>query len=210
MKKIVAKKITIMMLTMMLTAGFTASAIAAPQSTEGNIDASGVNLKSVLESFLSEPKESDKSLPKKNDVATGAGAEAAAKESDLLGKMLEFIVNEKEPTGIVIDARSYALEQTFSPLIYDEEGNIVYGKDNVDKEKAISQGLVEYTANLEAVDKGTRAGDNPLIIVAIGTRSGCNSANKVNVVVSMADAERIRKAEAEDGVLTKMAVVFVR
>ena len=210
MKKFVAKKIATMMFTMMLTAGFTASAIAAPQGTEENADVPGVNLKSVLESFLSESKESGKSLPKKNDVATGAGAEVAAKESDLLGKMLEFIVNEKEPTGIVIDTRSYVLEQTFSPLIYDEKGNIVYGKDNIDKDKAISQGLVEYTANLEAVDKGTRAGDNPLVIVAIGTRSGCNSAHKVNVVVSMADAERIKKAEAEDGVLTKMAVVFVR
>lgn len=210
MKKFVAKKIATMMFTMMLTAGLSASAIAAPQSTEGNIDASGVNLKSVFESFLSESKESGKSFPKKIDVPTGAGAEGVAKKPDVLDKMLEFIVNEKEPTGIVIDARGYSLEGTFSPLIYDEEGNIVYGKDNIDKDKAISQGLVEYTANLEAVDKGTRAGDNPLVIVAIGTRSGCNSANKVNVVVSMADTERIKKAEAEHGVLTKMAVVFVK
>lgn len=208
MKKFVAKKFATMMFTMMLTAGFAASAIAASQDTEGKADASGVNIKTVLESILSDSKASGESSFKKTDVATGA--EGAAKKPDVLDKMLEFIVNEKEPTGIVIDARSYALEQTFSPLIYDEEGNIVYGKDNVDKEKAISQGLVEYTANLEAVDKGTRAGDNPLVIVAVGTRSGCNSANKVNVVVSMADTERIKKAEAEHGVLTKMAVVFVK
>ena len=210
MKKFVAKKIATMIFTMMFAAGFSGSAIAASQDTEGKADASGVNIKTVLESILSDFKAAGESSFKKTDVATGAGAEGAAKKPDVLDKMLEFIVNEKEPTGIVIDARSYSLEQTFSPLIYDEEGNIVYGKDNVDKEKAISQGLVEYTANLEAVDKGTRAGDNPLIIVAVGTRSGCNSANKVNVVVSMADADRIKKAEAEDGVLTKMAVVFVR
>lgn len=210
MKKFVVKKIVTMMFTMMLTAGLSGSAIAAPQDTEGNTDASGVNLKIVFESILSDSKAAGELLPKENDKGTGAGAESTAKKPDVLDKMLEFIVSEKESTGIVIDARSYSLEGTFSPLIYDEEGNIVYGKDNIDKDKAISQGLVEYCANLEAVDKGTRARDNPLIIVATGTRSGCNSANKVNVVVSMADAERIKKAEAEHGVLTKMAVVFVK
>ena len=209
MRKIITRKVAQIMFAAMLTIGFSVTAVAAPQETIKNTDVPDMNVGNILAPFVSESAKIDGLLPRKETVF-GDGARKTSGELDVFQKMLEFIVHDDKPTGIIIDARGYNLEPTFSPLIYDEAGNIIYGKDNVDKEKAISQGLVEYAIDLEGGFKSVRVGENPLVINAIAAKDGCNSSNRVNVVVSMADAERIRKAESGDGVLTRMAVVFVR
>jgi hypothetical protein len=111
-------------------------------------------------------------------------------------------------TGVVIDARGLKLEATFSPVIFDENGRAVYGQQFVDANYAISQGMVEYanTKNMiKAVESGqSRAGKNPLIVKAI------RKDNKVNVVISRADADKILAANEAGGFFKKCAVVFER
>jgi len=113
-------------------------------------------------------------------------------------------------TGVVINATGMGLEPTFSPVIYDVNGRVVYGIRNLDYDKAISQGMVEYASSLEKATHGSRAGDNPLVINAVGVRGGKNSVNKVNVVVSVEDGDRILLASEKSGILQNCAVVFVR
>ena len=113
-------------------------------------------------------------------------------------------------TGVVINATGMGLEPTFSPIVYDVNGRVVYGIRNLDYDKAISQGMVEYASSLEKATHGSRAGDNPLVINAVGVRGGKNSVNKVNVVVSVEDGDRILLASEKSGILQNCAVVFVR
>lgn len=113
-------------------------------------------------------------------------------------------------TGVVINATGMGLEPTFSPVIYDVNGRIVYGIRNLDYDKAISQGMVEYAVSLEKATQGSRAGNNPLVINAVGIRGGKNSVNNVNVVVSVEDGDRILLASEKSGILQNCAVVFVR
>ncbi len=113
-------------------------------------------------------------------------------------------------TGVVINAAGMGLEPTFSPVIYDVNERIVYGIRNLDYDKAISRGMVEYAASLEKATRESRAGNNPLVINAIGVRGGKNSVNKVNVVVSVEDGDRILLASEKSGILQNCAVVFVR
>ena len=113
-------------------------------------------------------------------------------------------------TGVVINAAGMGLEPTFSPVIYDVNGRVVYGIRNLDYDKAISRGMVEYSASLEKATQGSRAGNNPLVINAVGVRGGKNSVNKVNVVVSVEDGDRILLASEKSGILQNCAVVFVR
>lgn len=113
-------------------------------------------------------------------------------------------------TGVVINATGMGLEPTFSPVVYDVNGRVVYGIRNLDYDKAISQGMVEYASSLEKATHGSRAGDNPLVINAVGVRGGKNSVNKVNVVVSVEDGDRILLASEKSGILQNCAVVFVR
>ena len=113
-------------------------------------------------------------------------------------------------TGVVINATGMGLEPTFSPVVYDVNGRIVYGIRNLDYDKAISRGMVEYAVSLEKATHGSRAGGNPLVINAVGVRGGKNSVNKVNVVVSVEDGDRILLASEKSGILQNCAVVFVR
>ncbi len=113
-------------------------------------------------------------------------------------------------TGIIIDAHGLGLESTFSPVIYDTSGRAIYGIKNIDPDFAISQGMVEYAISLDNVLTKSRAGSNPLVIKAIAVQGGRNSANRVNVVVSPEDADRILLANEKNGILENCAVVFVK
>lgn len=114
-------------------------------------------------------------------------------------------------TGVVIDASGMGLEGTFSPVIYDTNGRIVYGAQNIDYTAAINNGMVGYSRDLLSATGGSsRAGTNPLVLKAVEVRGGQNSSNPVNVVVSVEDADKILYANTKSGFLSKCAVVFVR
>ena len=111
-------------------------------------------------------------------------------------------------TGVVIDASGLGLEPTFSPVIYDDGGRVIYGVENLQYDAVINEGMVGYSHN---VNEGTeRAGNTPLIIKATQVRGGDNSTNKVNVVVSSEDADKILLANESSQILERCAVVFVR
>lgn len=113
-------------------------------------------------------------------------------------------------TGVIVDASGLGLEATFSPAILDTNGRVVYGIANVDKDIVISKGMVDYTDAVENAAVGSRAGDNPLVVKAVEVKGGKNSVNKVNVVVSVEDADRILLANEKSGMLDNLAVVFVK
>lgn len=113
-------------------------------------------------------------------------------------------------TGVIVDASGLGLEATFSPAILDTNGRVVYGIANVDKNVVISKGMVDYASAVEEATVGSRAGDNPLVVKAVEVKGGKNSINKVNVVVSVEDADRILLANEKSGMLEKLAVVFVK
>lgn len=113
-------------------------------------------------------------------------------------------------TGVVVDADNMGLEATFAPVIYDTNGRIVYGLANLDKDLAISQGMVGYANVLQDATSGNRAGDNPLVVKAVAVRGGANSVNPVNVVVTVEDADKILLANESSSMLNDTAVVFVK
>lgn len=150
-------------------------------------------------------------LPK---IMTNATPEPIAEvcEDDTVLPKKEFKQAAKlHYTGVVVDASGLGLEPTFSPVIYDVNGRAIYGAKNIDKDFAISQGMVEYSdAVANATSGSTRAGDNPLVVKAIGVRGGGNSVNNVNVIVSIEDGDRILLANQNSGMLTGCKVVFVK
>jgi len=114
-------------------------------------------------------------------------------------------------TGVIINAEGMNLERTFAPVIYDTDGRVIYGIQNLDKDLAITYGMVEYSESLEESASGnSRAGNNPLVINAVDVKGGKNSVNKVNVVVSVEDGNKILLANERSGMLVNCAVVFVK
>lgn len=113
-------------------------------------------------------------------------------------------------TGIVIDTSALGIEATFSPVIYDTDGRAVYGIENLDDEMVIDNGMVSYSDYTNDEIAVSRAGNNPLIVKAVDIRGGDNSTNKVNAVVSVADADKILSVNKNTHVLENCAVVFVK
>ena len=113
-------------------------------------------------------------------------------------------------TGVVVDATGLGLEGTFSPVIYDVNGRAIYGMRNIDKDFAISKGMVEYYNDLQTATVNSRAGANPLVVKAVNVRGGANSVNPVNVVVSVEDGDKILYANEKSGMLENKAVAFVK
>lgn len=120
-------------------------------------------------------------------------------------------VRSVDYTGIIVDASGLGLEPTFSPIIYDVNGRAIYGMLNIDKDFAISKGMVEYATDLQAAAGGTtRAGANPLVVKATSVKGGVNSVNPVNVVVSVEDGDKILLANEKANMFAQCAVVFVK
>ena len=114
-------------------------------------------------------------------------------------------------TGVVVDASGLGLEATFSPVIFDTNGRAIYGMKNINKDYAISKGMVEYSNDVQVAAGGsTRAGANPLVVKATAVKGGGNSINTVNVVVSVEDGDKILLANEKAPLLNECAVVFVK
>lgn len=147
-------------------------------------------------------------LPQYMDALEPKAIEKANKKN--LSKETIREISDMAYTGIIIDAKGLGLEPSFSPVIYDSNGRGIYGIRNIDKEFAISQGMVEYSNDLANASINSRAGNNPLVIKALATKGGGNSKNMVNVVVSVEDGDKILLANEKTGFLAKCSVVFVK
>lgn len=113
-------------------------------------------------------------------------------------------------TGIIVDASGLGLQGTFSPVVFDTHGRAIYGMLEIDKDYAISHGMVEYSGDLQAASVNSRAGANPLVVKAVSVKGGGNSVNHVNPVISVEDGDKILYANEKSGMLGKHAVVLVK
>lgn len=109
-------------------------------------------------------------------------------------------------TGLVIDASGSELEKTFCPAIYDTNGRVIYGVNNVDKDYAISNGIVEYSNNINSLN--ARAGVKPIVIKIVSLKP--RVVNKCDVIISVNDADRLLAENQRSHFLDKYAVVFVK
>lgn len=124
----------------------------------------------------------------------------------------QISVNDNVPgyTGVVIDAQNSGILRTFCPAIYDTKGRAVYGVNNVDKNFAVNNGIVEYVEGSEQWSRVTagvsRAGANPLVIKIVGLRE--RVVNKCDVIISEADADKLLAENQRSRFLDKYAVVL--
>ena len=104
-------------------------------------------------------------------------------------------------TGLIIDCRGLGLKTAMSPVIKNINGTKIYGHKNLDIDKIIEMGMVDYIDNPENVD---RAGTNPLIIKAVALENfNCDP------VVSLEDSNRILVENYATKFLKALKVVFL-
>lgn len=104
-------------------------------------------------------------------------------------------------TGLIIDCRGLGLKTAMSPVIQNANGTKIYGHKNLDVDKIISIGMVDYASSPENV---SRAGSKPLIVKAIALEN-FNS----TPIVSIIDSNKILIENHATNFLKDLKVVFL-
>lgn len=108
-------------------------------------------------------------------------------------------------TGLVVDARGISVRPAMAPKVLDENGQEVYGSAFVSREFAVQQGMSGYARDLTAAQSNPRITNNPLTVKGLRTEGSGRS----NIVVSNADASRLRSSSEHLSFLKKCRVMIV-
>jgi len=108
-------------------------------------------------------------------------------------------------TGMVIDARGIQARPAMAPKIVDESGQEVYGSMQVDREFAVQQGMSGYARDLSSAQSNSRVTNNPVTLKGVKT----DGPGKSNIVISNADAQKIRSSAENLSFLKKARVMIV-
>jgi len=108
-------------------------------------------------------------------------------------------------TGMVIDARGIQARPAMSPKIIDESGQEVYGSMQVDREFAVQQGMSGYARDLSSAQNNARVTNNPVTLKGVKT----DGPGKSNIVISNADAQKVRSSAENLSFLKKARVMIV-
>ncbi len=108
-------------------------------------------------------------------------------------------------TGLVVDAHGIDARPAMSPKIFDENGQEVYGSGYVSREYAVQQGMTGYAKDLATAQANPRVTNEPLTVKGLRTEGP----GKSNLVISNADAAKIRGASENLSFLKKCRVVIV-
>jgi hypothetical protein len=108
-------------------------------------------------------------------------------------------------TGLVVDTRGLGIQPVMAPKILDENAREVYGSAFVSREYAVQQGMSGYSKDLAAAQSNQRVADNPLTVKGLRTEGVEHS----HVVISNADARRLRSASENLSFMKKCRVIIV-
>ncbi len=108
-------------------------------------------------------------------------------------------------TGLIINCQEVNLRPALAPKVIDEDGREVYGTANVSREYAVQQGMMGYLKDLQKAAGNTRVGANPYQIKAINS----SGTNKADIVISNADAQKVRELGSKLNFLRECRVIAV-
>ena len=114
------------------------------------------------------------------------------------------------PTGLVIDATQvHDLAPALLPKVIDEKGRVIHSVETADVQAASARGLAAYALRIE-VSKSRmvlepREGLQPMRVPAIGA----TGPGMTQVIVSVADADRILKAAESSSFLKECRVLII-
>ena len=106
-------------------------------------------------------------------------------------------------TGAIIDCRGLHLRRCMSPVIMDSRGTRLYGQKNLNRAQINRYGTVGYVRSFRDPHLA-RAGDNPVVFKAIGTRS-----HGTCPVLDAEDGMLLRYSDTASNYMARWAVVFV-
>ena len=108
-------------------------------------------------------------------------------------------------TGLIIDAGGLDASPAMLPKILSQNGGVIYGTRELDREYVIRTGVMGYQSDLQKALKMERVGSNPLVVKA----AAVGGKNKTDFIVTDQDAQKIVAAAALKNFLKECRVVAV-
>ncbi|HID29504.1 MAG TPA: hypothetical protein EYP19_05810 [Desulfobacterales bacterium] len=108
-------------------------------------------------------------------------------------------------TGLVVDASGLNARPAMSPKVFDENEQEVYGSGYVSREFAVQQGMAGYARDMTSAQSNPRVTNEPFTVKGLRT----TGPGKSNIVISNADAAKIRSASENLSFLKKCRVMIV-
>jgi hypothetical protein len=137
---------------------------------------------------------------------TGSFADLVLPKSIMAIKKVEQSPKKEELfTGLIVDCRGIALSPAMVPMIVDEDGQVVYGTAYVSRDHALEEGMAAYARGLAKARDNPRVGPNALMVKGLRTVKARSS----DIVISNADAGKIKGAGSNIGFLHRGRVLFV-
>ena len=119
---------------------------------------------------------------------------------------LDFPVEPRAYTGLIVDARGTGAKPSMVPTLIDEKGHEVFGTAYVSREFAVQHGLCQYIRLMPSEWSALeRVAPNPLRVKGLRTPMP----NSCKIVISNADASRLRGASAHLEFLKQCRVIIV-
>ncbi len=109
-------------------------------------------------------------------------------------------------TGLIIDARKFAVEPVLNPVITSEQGHDIYSSTFISREFAVQNGVCKYFSNLEQALKDDRIGSNPLVLKGLRSAGEQNTA----IIVSMSDYHILEKVTERHRFLKECRLIIVK
>ncbi len=108
-------------------------------------------------------------------------------------------------TGLIVDATGIKVKPALVPKIVDESRKEVFGSAFASRESAVKEGMCRYVPDLGSARKQQRVGNYPLVVKGLKIEEGENT----TIVISTADAAKLKSASEHLQLLRKCAVVIV-
>jgi hypothetical protein len=120
-------------------------------------------------------------------------------------KVSSASVEDSGHSGLIVDARGIGAKPTLVPLLVDESGKEIFGSAFVSREYAVQYGVSGYMRSLDGPNRQMRVGTRPLTVKGLRTLQE----GTCDIVISNADAARLRNASSNLGFLRQCKVMIV-
>lgn len=108
-------------------------------------------------------------------------------------------------TGLIVDARGLGVRPAMAPKVLNEDGKEIYGSAFINRDWAVREGMVGYLKDPAAALANPRVTDKPLMVKAIKVSGD----NRVDTVISNADAAALQSASQNLSMLEKCRVIIL-
>lgn len=111
----------------------------------------------------------------------------------------------KSITGLVVNAKGLGAMPSISPRLVDEKGNEVYGASMVSEKGMQQGGIASYVSDVGEAKNAELVGASPLVVKALRISDKA----KTDIVISNADADKLRDKGTNQSFLADAKVVIV-